>query len=100
LHRISGVILLAGLAVHFRVMHFAGTDSLTYEAVAARLRDPFWIAFNALFLVSAIYHGFMGLWGIAIEYVRAGRLLRATRSVITGAAGGLTIVGLYILTLG
>jgi succinate dehydrogenase / fumarate reductase membrane anchor subunit len=97
--RVTGAVLLCGLAVHFYVMHFLGPENIAYEAVARRLESPFWMAFNAVFLASAIYHGFNGLWGMAVEYVPGGRPLRAAKSVLLGAASGLLVVGLYILAL-
>lgn len=100
LHRATGMVLLVGLAVHFYVMHFAGARSLTYELVMARLRSPRWMAFNALFLVSAIYHGFTGLWGIALEHISGNPWLRAARFALTASALCLAGVGFYVLTLG
>ena len=99
IQRITGAVLFLGLAVHFYVMHFIGPEQLTYEAVSARLADPAWIAFNIAFLLSAIYHGFNGLWGIAIEYLKGGALSAAKGAVLLSAAG-LSAVGIYILTLG
>jgi succinate dehydrogenase / fumarate reductase membrane anchor subunit len=96
LQRISGAVLVAGLALHFYVMHFAGSGNLTYEAVRQRLDDPWWIAFNMAFLLSAVYHGFGGLWGICLEYAR-GAALKALQSLVLVSAAGLTIAGIYIL---
>jgi len=97
--RVTGVLLLAGLLMHFYVMHFAGPENIGFEAVSRRLESPLWIAFNVLFLLSALYHGFNGLWGMAVEYVPQGRPLRTAKSILLGAASGLMVVGLYILAL-
>ncbi|MEJ2183655.1 MAG: succinate dehydrogenase, hydrophobic membrane anchor protein [Nitrospirota bacterium] len=99
LHRVSGVLLFLGLALHFYVMHVALKENLGYEAVMARLRSPWWMAFDILFLAAALYHGFGGLWGMADEYIHEGRSRRAVKSILLGAAGGLGVVGLYVLTL-
>jgi succinate dehydrogenase / fumarate reductase membrane anchor subunit len=95
-HRAAGAVLFVGLSVHFYVMHMGGAE-LTYETVSARLESPPWILFNLVLLLSAIYHGFYGLWGMAGEYVRSARLRRMCGSTILGAASGLTFVGMYIL---
>jgi succinate dehydrogenase / fumarate reductase membrane anchor subunit len=98
--RITGVVLFAGLLVHFYMMHFVGPENLSYDAVAARLDTSGWIMFNVLFLVSALYHGFSGLWGMALEYVRSEMLLKASKALLLLAAFGLCGVGVYVLSLG
>jgi succinate dehydrogenase / fumarate reductase membrane anchor subunit len=81
-------------------MHFSGPENLTYEAVMVRFQNPFWIVFNILFLSSACYHGFNGLWGITLEYVRSEKWVVFVRYSYTMAGVALVAVGLYILTLG
>jgi len=99
-HRITGAVLFFGLILHFYVMHFAGAQNFTYEAVMARFASPWWIGFNAAFLVSAAYHGFNGLWGIGLEYIKDGPALRWLRFGLNAAGVALVLVGFYILTLG
>lgn len=96
LQRMSGIVLVAGMGIHFYTTHFSGGDALTYEAVRVRLDNPYWITFNVAFLLSVIYHGFNGLWGIAMEYVR-GAVLKWLQVLILGAAFALAFVGLNIL---
>lgn len=98
--RITGAILFMGLGIHFYVMHYMGTEQLSHGLVIARLNEPGWIAFNAAFLVSAIYHGFYGLWGIFLEYITGRAAQRVAGVVLTGMSIALTGVGIYILTLG
>lgn len=99
LHRLTGLMLAAGLSVHFVVMHFSGPGKLTYEAVAARLSELGWVAFNLAFMVSALFHGFNGLWGMAIEYLGAGAGLRVVQALIVVAALALGLVGVYIIII-
>lgn len=99
LQRISGGVLFLGLALHFYTMHFSGKGNIGYEVVMERFSDPAWIAFNAVFLVSVIYHGFAGLWVMALEYISPGRWLKASQVLLAGAAILLAIAGLYLLTL-
>ena len=98
LQRVTGVLLVAGLLIHFLIMHFSGPGQITYRFVAARLNSPFWRTFDLLFLLSVIYHGFNGIWGIALEYARPGKLLIALQAVILISALGLAGTGIYILT--
>ena len=100
IQRISGAILFIGLLMHFYLMHFMGTEQLSYELITARLNDPLWIVFNIVFLISAIYHGFNGLWGIALEYIKGRRAQRLAGFTITATSITLTGIGIYILTLG
>ena len=73
--RITGVILIPLLYVHYKVNHFSiaggegGFGADTYAEVAAKLADPFWKAFDILFIAFALYHALNGLWIIAADYV-------------------------------
>lgn len=93
LRRLGGVLLLAGLGVHMYVMHFAAAGNVTYQAVSARLMQPGWIAFNAAFLLTAVYHGYGGLWDMAGEYLRPGPALKAARTIIVLLAMGIVLAG-------
>lgn len=97
--RVTGVLLVAGLAVHFIVMHYSGGEQTSYEAVAQRLANPFWKAFDIAFLVSAVYHGFNGLWGMADEYVRSRPLTALLKGALLITALLLTIAGISIISL-
>lgn len=85
--RITGVILLAGLILHFYTMHYNGPAQT----------GPYWRAFNFIFLVSAIYHGFNGLLGIMIEYVHSRRLQKIFEGVLIVTALTLVGAGFHIL---
>jgi len=94
------VLLIAGLALHFWMMHLSGPKEITHEFVVRRLSNPWWIAFNLAFLVAILYHGFNGLWGLALEYVGSVRLQRVCLWLIIVTASFLMATGIYILTLG
>jgi len=68
LQRLTGLILVVGLAVHFWVLHFAIERPVTFDKVLERLRYPGWVLFDLLLLVAAIYHGLNGLWAIILDY--------------------------------
>lgn len=76
--RITGVILIAGLTAHFTVMHFSGLGKLG-SLSAELVLTPY---FNAVFFASAVYHGFYGLWGIAVEYIPSKNLLKAVQALL------------------
>jgi succinate dehydrogenase / fumarate reductase membrane anchor subunit len=97
--RVTGMVLIAGLVVHFLVMHFSGPSQITFDFVMRRLSNPFWKAFDICFLVTILYHGFNGLWGIALEYVGSMKLLRISQALITAMVLGLLVTGVYIITL-
>jgi succinate dehydrogenase / fumarate reductase membrane anchor subunit len=73
--RVTGVILIPLLYIHYKVNHFSiaggqgGFGADTYAEVAAKLADPFWKAFDILFVAFALYHGMNGLWIITADYV-------------------------------
>lgn len=98
--RVTGAILFVGALTHMYLMHYSGPEhvTLSHAEVLKRLSNPFWIGFNFIFLVSVVYHGLNGVWGIIIEYVRAKRLLAFLKAVIFFSALVLIATGIYILT--
>ncbi len=97
--RITGLVLLAGLAVHFGVMHFSGGQQISHEFVLRRISSPYWKTFDLVFLSSVIYHGFNGLWGIALEYVSSPGWLRFSKGLLVASAFVLVLTGVYIVKL-
>lgn len=69
--RISGVLLIPLLYVHYQINHFVPEPGkvLNYDAVAANLANPYWKIFNVIFVAFALYHAMNGLWIIAADYV-------------------------------
>jgi succinate dehydrogenase membrane anchor subunit len=96
--RVTGGLLIAGLILHFAIMHFSGTQEITYAFVMKRLSSPWWKTFDMAFLLTAIFHGFNGFRGLAIEYVSSERLLRLSQAVILLLAAGLAFGGIYIVS--
>jgi len=97
--RVTGALLVAGLLIHFMIMHFSGPEQISHAAVLRRLSNPYWKVFDAAFLLSVIYHGFNGLWGLAHEYVHSAMLLRTVQASLLTSALLLMAVGIVILTL-
>jgi succinate dehydrogenase / fumarate reductase membrane anchor subunit len=97
--RITGILLIAGLILHFAIMHFSGTQGITYGFVMKRLSNPWWKTFDIAFLLTAIFHGFNGFRGLALEYVSSDQLLRLSQAVILLLAASLALAGIYIVSL-
>ncbi len=70
LQRISGVVLLFCLVVHFFIMHFMGFEKRLYADILSRLSTPGWKTFYMIFLIAGLFHGLNGLWYIAVDYLR------------------------------
>ncbi|MDA8155784.1 MAG: hypothetical protein M0Z52_04935 [Actinomycetota bacterium] len=98
LSRASAVVLVAGLAVHFSANHFGRPNASEHGIVMMRLAHPGWMAFYAVFLLAIIYHAAYGLWGIALEYLKKGRVLSAVKSALVILSALLVIAGLWILS--
>jgi succinate dehydrogenase / fumarate reductase membrane anchor subunit len=97
--RITGILLIAGLILHFVIMHFSGSQEITYAFVVKRLSNPWWKTFDIAFLLTAIFHGYNGFRGLALEYVSSEPLLRLSQAVILLFAAALTFAGIYIVSL-
>ncbi len=95
--RVTGVILVIGLTLHFYAMHFSSSGGITHDAILVRLSSPYWITFNIIFLLAAIYHGFNGLLGIMLEYVHSEKLQKALEGLLIVVAASLFALGIYIL---
>ena len=86
--RVTGVALVLILGVHFILLHFSGSGPISYDTVAPRLADPYYKAFQLLFLCLALYHAMNGLKLVIDDYVKRDGL----RLLVTG--------GLWVLCLG
>lgn len=92
LQRLSGLLLIVLLLVHFAVLH-GGDGTVTYGKVAARLATPAWKTFDLLFLVLGIFHGMNGLLSVIRDYATTGW----KRGTLYGAV---VATGLVFLVLG
>jgi len=70
-----------------------------YDRVMQRLKSPdyaiLWKAFNILFLVFALHHGFYGLTNIISDYVKNGTARAIAVTACWLLAGTLFVVGAY-----
>ncbi len=65
--RVTAIFLVLGMAVHILVLPLGG-ERLTYSLVSGRLSHMGWIVFDLLLLLSCIYHGLNGIWGVILDY--------------------------------
>jgi succinate dehydrogenase / fumarate reductase membrane anchor subunit len=94
--RITGAYLVFGLIVHVIVTHFV-TRSVTFEWVSERLQNGWWLAFDLSLLFVAFYHGFNGLWGIALDFNPSPKWRRAIAWGLFAVAVGWVIYGIFVL---
>lgn len=65
--RVTAIFLVLGMGVHILVLPLGG-ERLSYSLVSGRLSHKGWIVFDLLLLLSCIYHGLSGIWGIILDY--------------------------------
>lgn len=95
--RVTGAILVVLLVGHFLLKHFGmggvEGEGITHALVVAQLRNPWWLVFELVFLVMALWHGLNGVWMVAADYLHA-PVLRV------GVYLALWVVGFVSLVLG
>jgi len=81
--RVTAVFLIFGMAVHILVLPL-GVERLSFSLVSGRLSHMGWIVFDLLLLLSCIYHGLNGIWGVILDYnLRLSRFIGYTISAIS-----------------
>lgn len=93
MQRASALLLLFLAFGHFALQHFTSDAVSTGLTVAARMNEPWWQAYYAVFITLALYHGVNGLVGIIRDYnpktsLRVkGEILLWTIAILFGALG-------------
>lgn len=94
LQRITGAILVIGMAVHIKILPLGGRI-ISFEEVSSRLSNPGWLMFDIVLLSCCLYHGFNGLWQVVLDYSPKGKRGFGWLIFIIGAA--MLILGLAAL---
>lgn len=95
--RISAVILFILLILHFVTYHFLGRGVVTYDQVSEAMKSPWFNLIQFLFLITAVYHGFNGVWAVVEDYIHS-KVLRLTLfSMILTIAVSLLFIGMLTL---
>ena len=70
LQRITAIFLIFGMIVHFWVLHYLEIPdkAITFTIVQERLQSPWWIVFDSLLLITALYHALNGIWSIILDW--------------------------------
>lgn len=95
--RVSAAFLVAGLIVHFFVLHFMIERPVTVEKVAERLKNPGWVAFDCLLLAVCVYHALNGIYSILLDFKPAGSFKKAFLYIFWIGGIATTIFGIASL---
>ena len=70
LQRITALLLVMGMSVHFFTFHFSPGRyaSRYYDEIVQRFCSPGWITFHICLLALVVFHGLNGIWGIFIDF--------------------------------
>ena len=95
LQRITALLLVMGIAVHFFTFHFSpGRYSARYyDEIVHRFCSPGWIAFHLCLLSLVVFHGLNGLWGIVMDF-------RISKKAAGLLKGGLWVTGIILFGAG
>ncbi len=92
LQRLSGLVLIVLLLVHFAVLH-GGDGLVSYEKVVSRLATPEWKTFDLLFLVLGLFHGMNGFLMVVRDYAAPGWKRGALYAAVVVAGAVFLILG-------
>jgi succinate dehydrogenase / fumarate reductase membrane anchor subunit len=92
--RVSGLTLIVMVLIHFAIMHVINDiQDINFAFVVKRFGTPFWVSYDLVMLVLALFHGLNGLRTIIDDYVKS----RPWRVIWLSA---LYVVGLVFLVVG
>jgi len=95
--RISGLLLVVLLLLHFGLIHNYEIDrelgQVTYEPIAERLATPFWKVLDLSFLFLAVFHALNGLWMVLGDYVHRAWARTSLFTVVCALGFVLLILG-------
>ena len=100
LQRITAIFLVFGMIVHFLVLHYidVADKPVTFALVQERLQSAWWIVFDLLLLIAALYHALNGIWSIVLDW-NPGKLQRKLLGWSLSVIGIIALViGIYTLT--
>jgi succinate dehydrogenase / fumarate reductase membrane anchor subunit len=94
LMRLTGLALFVLALTHFLIVHLVVDPSVQTADWIAQIRwsSLFWRAFDWLLLMMVLFHGFMGVRIVVVDYTRGGR-----RSALLM---GLYLLGILLFVMG
>ena len=99
LQRITAVFLIFGMIVHFVILHYidVADKPITFALVQQRLQSVWWITFDLLLLVAALYHALNGIWSIILDW-NPGKIVRRCLGWSLSVIGIIAFIfGIYTL---
>lgn len=69
--RISGLVLMVFVLIHLFLTHYVNVPSQTdFNYVAARWANPLWRTFSIILLLSAVWHGIVGMRMVLTDMIK------------------------------
>lgn len=99
LMRVTGVALFVLALAHFSILHFIWdpaeqtADFITNE----RWNQIFWRGFDWLLLMTVLFHGFIGVRTVILDYVHRPRLREFTMLMLYSLAFLLFVIGTQVI---
>jgi len=95
LMRVTGVALFVLALAHFSILHFIWdpAEQTAEFVVEQRWNQIFWRGFDWLLLMSVLFHGFLGVRTVVLDYINRPRLR-------TGVLWSLYALGVFLLIVG
>ncbi|HUG47788.1 MAG TPA: succinate dehydrogenase, hydrophobic membrane anchor protein [Candidatus Limnocylindria bacterium] len=95
LMRITGVMLFVLALAHFSIYHFIWdpAEQTAEFIITQRWNQLFWRGYTWLMLMTVLFHGWLGMRTVILDYVHRPRLR-------TGILWSLYVVGLVLLVIG
>jgi succinate dehydrogenase / fumarate reductase membrane anchor subunit len=99
LQRITALLLVIGMSVHFFIFHFSPNRYVSryYDEIIARFCTSGWITFHICLLALVIFHGLNGLWGIVSDFNLSKKTTSFFKQTLWFAGCVLFGAGIYIL---
>ncbi len=99
LQRITALLLVIGMSVHFFTFHFSPGryTSRYYDEIVNRFSSPGWITFHICLLALVIFHGLNGLWEIFMDFQPGKRSRPVMKQSLWFIGAVLFGIGIYIL---
>lgn len=95
--RVSGLVLLFMAVFHFLYMHFfIQVDTINFDLIAFRWRNPFWRVYDFALLAFGFTHGMNGMRVVLEDYTPR-RLRRPVMFVLLVAYVTLIALGAWIV---
>ena len=99
LMRVTGVALFVLALAHFSILHFIWDPAeQTAEFIATeRWNQIFWRGFDWLLLMTVLFHGFLGMRTVILDYVHRPRLREFTMLMLYSLGFLLFVIGTQVI---